>query len=391
MLMVVSRVSGVQAAGEFGISYAIAQLLYIVGLFGVNHYQMTDYGKKTGFGNYALVKVITSLFMLLLCGVIILAFSYSFIRAMQLFLLTVYMMVNSLAELYQSLFFQENKLGLVGRSLFFRSLISFAVFATVLYTTNGIITALIAVNFVNIVTLGLFTILPSRGFLNKSDFGFSRSSCRLLLKECLPLCVSLFMMAIMVNSAKYVIDFMGDGIMQGYFNIVFVPVQVIHLFSSFVFKPQLIRYSGYVEKLDNSSFYKLFFKQIAIIAGLTVTGAVLGGFLGPAVLGFVFSADLTAYRFAIVLIIIGGGAFAVSVLLYYLLIIFREQKKILFCYFCCSIISLLLGYIMISSFEIAGAAMSFILSYVLLTVLFVVVMLRSFKARRAEDMTEDRV
>lgn len=38
LLLIVSRVFGVAAAGDFGIAFTTAQILYIIGLFGINHF-----------------------------------------------------------------------------------------------------------------------------------------------------------------------------------------------------------------------------------------------------------------------------------------------------------------------------------------------------------------
>ncbi len=49
LLLIVSRVFGVAAAGDFGIAFTTAQILYIIGLFGINHFQMTDYAGQYSF------------------------------------------------------------------------------------------------------------------------------------------------------------------------------------------------------------------------------------------------------------------------------------------------------------------------------------------------------
>lgn len=49
LLLIVSRVFGVAAAGDFGIVFTTAQILYIIGLFGINHFQMTDYAGAVQF------------------------------------------------------------------------------------------------------------------------------------------------------------------------------------------------------------------------------------------------------------------------------------------------------------------------------------------------------
>ena len=67
LLLIVSRVFGVAAAGDFGIAFTTAQILYIIGLFGINHFQMTDYAGQYSFGAYRAAKWITTAAMLAGC------------------------------------------------------------------------------------------------------------------------------------------------------------------------------------------------------------------------------------------------------------------------------------------------------------------------------------
>ena len=109
LLLIVSRVFGVAAAGDFGIAFTTAQILYIIGLFGINHFQMTDYAEQYSFASYRAAKWITTAAMI--CGCLVLFFFGGNTRkqAWLLLLLTMYMAVHSFAELYQSRWtFAEN-------------------------------------------------------------------------------------------------------------------------------------------------------------------------------------------------------------------------------------------------------------------------------------------
>ena len=72
LLLIVSRVFGVAAAGDFGIAFTTAQILYIIGLFGINHFQMTDYAEQYSFASYRAAKWITTAAMI--CGCLVLFF-----------------------------------------------------------------------------------------------------------------------------------------------------------------------------------------------------------------------------------------------------------------------------------------------------------------------------
>ncbi len=46
MLMLVSWTMDIETVGAFGIAYTAACLFYNVGVFGVNTYHVTDYGRE---------------------------------------------------------------------------------------------------------------------------------------------------------------------------------------------------------------------------------------------------------------------------------------------------------------------------------------------------------
>lgn len=138
LLLIVSRVFGVAAAGDFGIVFTTAQILYIIGLFGINHFQMTDYAEQYSFASYRAAKWITTAAMI--CGCLVLFFFGGNTRkqAWLLLLLTMYMAVHSFAELYQSRFFQKNRLDLCGKSLFYRTFFSLCCFAVLSATIHNL-------------------------------------------------------------------------------------------------------------------------------------------------------------------------------------------------------------------------------------------------------------
>ena len=138
MLALVSRIGTVEETGEFGIAFTTAQLLYIVGQFGMSLYQMTDYRKKYCFSDYAKIRVFSCALMLAACAVSILTLGFSGRKALFTILLSVLMLLNVVGDLYQNMFFQNNRLDLSGSALFFRTFWSLIAFSITLMVTRRV-------------------------------------------------------------------------------------------------------------------------------------------------------------------------------------------------------------------------------------------------------------
>ena len=204
MLALVSRIGTVEDAGEFGIAFTTAQLLYIVGLFGVSHYQMTDYQKKYSFHDYINVRVFSCLLMAIICVASIFVLQFSLKKALFTILLSILMLLNIIGDLYQSLFFQNNRLDLSGSALFYRTLWPLLIFCATLILTEEIILAILLQIFCNLITTLYYIKKVAPAFLiQESSYLNTRHASWALLLECFPLFISLLLMNVVINVSKF--------------------------------------------------------------------------------------------------------------------------------------------------------------------------------------------
>lgn len=377
MLTMVSRICTIQEIGAFGIAFTTAQLLYIIGLFGVSHYQMTDYKKAYAFADYARVRFFSCSIMMAVCGLSILVLRFSYEKSILTILLTIYMLLHVVGDLYQNLFFQNNRLDLSGSALFYRTLWPLLVFCVVLVVSKQLLVALILQILCNLITTLYYIKRVAPDFLQDEPFGQTEkaSSVKLLL-ECFPLFISLLLMNLLLNSSKYGIEFLLDDVAQGYYSMIFIPAQVINLCSQFIFKPLLSTYDRLVQERQKKELFKVILRQLALVFCFTVACCLGAYVLGAPVLGFVYQKDLSNYIFSLLLVVLGGGVFAACQLMYYILVIMRKQKVIAGIYLIGGVITAPLTYFFVSELSIDGAALSFVLLHLLLLALYFVFLKR---------------
>ncbi|MDF2881851.1 MAG: polysaccharide biosynthesis protein [Clostridiaceae bacterium] len=369
VLMLVSRYKGIEIAGVFGISYTTAQILYIIGVFGMNTYQMTDYSEKYSFSDYCYNKVITSILMMVGYFISIIFLNFSRDKMICTLLLTLFMLLNSIGELYQSLLFQKNRVDLAGKMLFFRIFLSSIFFIFTLIFYDNLFVALIIMNIINLITT-FYGAKIAKKFICKRG-KFNRVAVYKLLLECVPIFVSMFLMTFIIHYSKYALDRISTDEIQGYYNIIFMPALFINLFSGFVFKPLLNRYDKLL-KSNIKSFKLLFLKQVGIIFLITIFCCIAAWLVGTQVLGVLYGKDLLYYRYELIVVILGGGIFAICQLMYFIMIILRYQKIVLLNYIISTVITILCSTNLVKDFDIMGASLSFCISHIILLSIYTI-------------------
>lgn len=378
MLAMVSRFGTIEQTGSFGIAFTTAQILYIIGLFGVSHYQMTDYQEKYSFKVYSEVRGITIGIMVIGCIIAVTCMNFSGEKLIYTISLTGLMVLNVIGDLYQNLFFQKNRIDLSGASLFYRTFWSLITFCVVLVFFESVFVAIIIQIVVNLIVTLYYIIKIAPEFIDSKFLVENHHATKIkdLMIECFPLFISILLMNLYINASKYGIEFLLDDTTQGYYNMIFMPAQVINLCSQFIFKPMLNRYAFLLSKRKIKEFYKLLQKQIILILLFTLGCCAVAYLIGISILEFVYRKDLSSFAISLVIVVLGGGFFAICQLCYYVFVILRKQKTILEIYLIMIIFTIGITYVLIQYMEINGAAISFVLVHVGLLLCYVLVMNR---------------
>ena len=359
MTMLTGYVLDLASVGIFSFALMASQLLYTVGLFGANDLQMTDYDHRYRFGDYFKVKVVSTLAAMLICFILPGLLGLHGRKMACLFLLTTYMLINSAAELYQSMLFQAQRLDLSGKMLFFRMAVSLAGFAVVILIKRSLLQACAVLLLVNFAAT-CFSVRRWCGAYRDSPCILRDGKEKELFIESFPLCLSVLGFLLNINAPKFLINYFLTDEIQGIYTILFMPVYAVNLISQFIFKPYLIKYARNLEKQDGS-FEKLLLSQTLFIGLCAVTAAFGMWLLGPWLLKLLFSKDLTAYRGWMGVFMVSGGLMALNQLCYYLLVLLKRQKMILANYSVGIIVSFTAGIAVIPHAGIMGTWLAFTL------------------------------
>ena len=390
VLIIVTRVCGLEAAGLYSIAFATGNLFMYLGNYGVRNYQVSDVDEKFPFRSYILHRLLTVALMLLVaavyCTYSLLRGAYSPAKTMTVAAMCLLKAIDCLEEVLEGRLHQRGRLDLAGKMMTVRLLISIGGMLAVLVATGNLLTATNAAIILAAAAVILMaaacrrTLLPlqpapgaaakNRGAatspaatsaaVSAARRGALRDAA-VLMRVCFPVCAANFLSFYLINAPKYAIDAAMSETAQAQYNFIAMPVFVIQLLGMFVYQPVLVRMTLSWNRADKKGFLRDFLR---ITAGLLIIAALcLGGayVLGIPVLSALYATDLSTLKPELLLILTGGVFLAMNGFYSAVLTLMREQNRIPVMYLAGAVLSLILTPRFVGISGIMGAVISFVL------------------------------
>lgn len=375
LLIIVTRIKGDFEGGLFAFAFSTSQSFLSIGNYEVRPYQSTDINKKYVFKDYLSSRVVSCSFMLFCAFLYILCFNYSKEKGILIFLLCFYRMLDAFADVFEGEFQVNDRLDLSGKSLAIRVIIGTIVFLCSMVITKNMIYSCICMNISCIVWIILYDFITCEKLFSKIKLSFSKSSInkiKNLFKECFPLFIGAFLLMYIFNIPKFSIDRYMTYDIQNYFNILFMPVSIINLFSIFLFRPVLTKLAEHFNNLNIRKFLFMIFilsLWIILLTGVCIIGAYI---LGIPVLSLIYNTNLSHYKLELVIMMIGGGFSALSTLLHYVITVMRKQKSLLIGYIVTAVLGSIISNVLISKYGIMGSSFTYLILMIILSLIFII-------------------
>lgn len=372
LLIVITRVCGLEAAGIFSIAFATGNLFLYLGNYGVRNYQVSDLSEKYSFHDYLRHRLCTVLLMLAAAAVYT-AWSaktgnYSHYKTACVLAMCACKAVDCLEEVFEGRYQQKGRLDRSGKLVTFRLLVSIGGMIAVLLVTRDLLTAVWWGVFLAVAASALI-IWRYRETAAFERTAFSFSGIAGLMRECFPVCAANFLSFYLINEPKYAIDAAMDETAQACYNFIAMPVFVIQLLNMFLYQPMLIRMTASWENGRRKEFLGYFGRICGALALISAPILLAAWILGIPVLSWLYATDLSALRTELLLIMTGGIFLAFNGFYCAVLTIMRKQKEIPLTYLAGAVLSLAATPAMVRENGIIGAVLSFVLVMAAVTVL----------------------
>lgn len=382
LLIIITRICGLETAGIFSIAFATGNLFMYVGNYGVRNYQVSDQAGEYAFADYLWHRVLTICIMLAAAvGYSLWSMysgSYSLYKAACVFAMCVLKAVDCAEEVFEGRYQQRGRLDLAGKLVTIRLLVSIGGMMLILAVTGDLLKATVAAVLLAIAASAA-VILCCRDTAACEKAPFRAEKVGGLLKACFPVFAANFLSFYLINEPKYAIDAAMDETAQACYNFIAMPVFVIQLLNMFLYQPMLLRMTVCWERQNKKEFLGYFYKLSAALLAVAVPVLLAAWLLGIPVLSWLYATDLTSYRVDLLLILLGGVFLAFNGFYCAVLTITRQQNTIPFVYLAGAVISFVLTPVMVQGSGIRGAVVSFLIVMALVTALLSGVFIRTVK------------
>lgn len=370
-LIAVTRINGVENAGIFTIAFATACIVYVIGIYAGRIYQVTEPDKTITNKDYIINRIITvflmNVFVLIFCCIR----GYDFYKTIMFVLLTFFKSLEAFSEVIYGIFQKNDKLELVGKSLFLKSIISICGFIVFDIITKNM---MLSVVFVIIIWIAILILFDIKKAIEYIDFSFKANYKNIIkiFKHGFTTFSIAFLGLYILNAPKYAIDtYLSDDI-QTIFGIIVMPATVIGLVAQFLIHPFLNQILKTYEDRNLKELRKIIIKLILTIAGIGLVASILAYFFGIQVLGFMYGIDLSLYRTGLLIIIVSATLYTIGVIYSSVLTTVRETFSQFIIYIIISIFALVVSNVFTQRWNVDGAILAYLMIMGLQFLLYII-------------------
>lgn len=383
-LLIITRLGGEKEAGSFIILFTVAQTLNAVGNYNIRDFQVSDIHEEYRFSSYYTTRIITCVLMALLALAYCAWKGLSAARTATLMALVGYRFIECVEDVYHGDVHRAGRFDVTSICMSMRIIVSSLAFCCAYALSGSQVTAALTMVAVSALIF-LFTSSVIKREYKKlkpsCDFGQVKN----LLVFCFPLFVGTFLYSYLINAPKYAIDDLLSADVQTIYNILFMPVFVVNILSTFIYKPVIVKMSELWYRREIAAFIKETAKQICIVLCLTAV-IIVGGFvIGLRLLELMYGVSLMQYRHIFLMLLGFGGFAAVAFYLNTMITVIRKQHFILVGYGSALLIHFIVTNRLVKGCGLFGAALSYgiIVSFLMLFY-FAVIMIQCGIARKRQ-------
>lgn len=364
-MIMATRINGIDDAGIFTFAFSTALLFNIIGVYSGRVYQVTDKTEATD-KDFIISKFITCFVMLIVSILFVLINNYSFYKSSIILLLCFLKMLEAFSETIYAIFQRKDNLYLTGISLTLKSLINLFIFFIIDLLTHNLVIAIIGM----IITYGLIMIFYDYINIKKKidiQKEYKKERIITILKKGFGAFIISFLTLYLINSSKYVIDYLLVEKYQTIFGILLMPATVILLFTQFIIHPFLNLITDCVHDKKYDELKKIIFKFLGVMILFGIVVIIVAYFLGIPVLELIYGISLNDYKKGFMVIMVGGVLYGMSSILSSILIAMRHLNIQVIIYSVVAIVITVIEYFLINIYGVMGACYAyFIMTFIVL-------------------------
>ncbi len=378
ILILISHLGNTTDAGIFIFAYAAANLMMMIGKFGMRQFQASDLSEQYSFGTYVCSRRITVILMLVVSALYGLYCSNGSAAKYWVFVLWCGIRaIESYEDVYHGYLHARDRLDLASIIWGSRTLLSIVVFS-IAYGISGDLVCSTLIVFAVALISGLALNLPFLHLYEKrSATGYTE--VKSLLISNFSLFASFFLQMYLGNAPRYAINSGLSDEVQAIYGYLIMPVFLITLFSNFMVQPLITTYTKLWTQNDRKSFLKLMAYHLSLIVTVVILCIFGGQIIGLRLLEIIFNVELKNYVLILNILLIAGGFQALQSYLMTLLTVIRFHKLLITGFVGAGLLFAVFSGMVVTRWGITGISIYFMLVLALLDIYFAGLLIYRFK------------
>lgn len=369
LMIIVTRINGVNDAGIYAIAFSTACVLYVIGTYVGRVFQVTEKDKTFTDKDFIINRIISISIMIVCTIIFVIVRKYDIYKAIVFILLAIYKALEAFSDVLYGVMQRKDVLYKVGQSYFIKAILTIGVFGIVDLLTKNLIISCVSIIIVWISVGCLYDIPTVRKMLNnRGKLVFSNSLK--IFKTGLYIFLITFMSIYVLNAPKYAIDEIMDDTYQAIFGIIVMPSTAICLFGQFLIHPYLNKFAELNENKKYKEIEKLQTKIISYIFLFGIVSAIIAFFIGIPVLQIIYGIDLGGYREMLVAIIIAATFYNIAMMYSNVLTTMRYTRIQFVVYLIDVIIAFFISNFLTKIHGVRGATEAYFTVMIMLFVLY---------------------
>lgn len=370
-LIIATRINGVNDAGIFTFAFSTATLFNIIGVYSGRVYQVTDQTDATD-KDFIISKILTCSIMLLVSILFVVINSYNIYKSLIILLLCFLKMLEAFFETIYAIYQKKEHLYNVGISLTLKSVLNLISFYILDKLTGNLVFSIIMM----IIMYTIISIIYDLPILKKTisqNINWQKDRVYLILKSGFSAFIISFLTLYLINSSKYIIDYLLLEKYQTIFGILLMPATVVLLFTQFLINPFLTTITNYIQNNDYKALKRIILKFLGVI---TIFGGfiiLMAYFFGIPILELIYEIQLSSYKIGFIVILVGAVLYGMSSILSNILIAMRHLNVQLTIYIAVSVIITVIEYFLIKKCGVIGACYSYLIMTLIIFLLFLLI------------------
>ncbi len=378
LLIIVTRINGINDAGIFSYSFATACLFYTLSIYSTRVFQATDLNKKHSDSDYVFNRLITSLIMFAIAFLFCVLRNYDLYKTTILLLLCFFKCIETMEETLYGMLQKNDFLDLVGKSMTFRSISVYLLFLVIDLLTHNLLFTIIFTILFYIIYVICYD-LKKLKYIKYNKTSFSKETNLILLREGWNTFLFSFLSIYILNAPRYAIDSYLSANLQTIYGIISMPAMAMSLLTQFIVQPFLVKISEALSEQDISIIRKITRNLIFFMLGLGGVVLLIAYILGIPTLEFLYDLELDEYKLQFMIIMFGALAYGMTILISYILIALRKTFCQVIIVVITACIAFLLSNIFVKSNSLDGAAISYLIIMFTETILYLGVLFFQIK------------